>query len=1062
MAVQQAPSFLEKECRKFGFPPLISLDGEPSPAQLSYLDLLRARKTAKAKGRILPDAVAEFQGRPLLYLLDGSTTIAARTQVRNLQLLLANRGEHAWFAIVQPGQMTVYPINLEPRQLDAAVPEVITVADPRCPLFFQTVASNTHSLTGMPAQADYVFDKIHDLLQGASAELTGPEGVPLKPLEVLSTTGRALFFRFLHDRGIVRSDDLCEICPRGTSGDLLDVFSDASKAAATSAWLDETFNGDLLPLVDGVNPGTSRAQRRNEYLAFYKAAGNKTKGRLFAHLEAILRGWDNVGGSNFQYTIDWNDLNFAHIPVGVLSQVYETFSHQWDAPNAAETSVHYTPRKIAQLVVTESLSQLEYPAKANVLDAACGGGVFLVIAFRELVRHRWLVDNRRPGKDTIYRILYDQLCGFDISEHALRLAALGLYITAIELNSIHRPPSLHRAPKPLQGTVLHNFNDPSAHAGCRPRFVAGSLGSAPKPEFDGRFDVVFGNPPWTPLKAQGSTAAEKAADVVRIKSLNKQFTELGRSILATRGLNQLARSYRNPNNAPDLPFIWRAMRWTKPGGMIGFTLDARLVLMQARTYRDAREALIQACTVTGILNGSDLEKTAVWPGMDKPFIIFFARNEIPRPDHSFYFATPVRDRALSSRGEFRLDYTSVRSIPIADVLKYGWLLKTLTVGTSLDVEVVERLQTVFGGSTVGKTWTVPLFSGRGFSLNPRPTDRKAPNWLQNLPLFEIPTEPKLPVISSSRTFKNSYGEKAPYQTCGKEIYLAPLLLIPQSPGEDRSTPKGFVSESESLCYDQSFYGYSGGKHFDSKIYISLLYLIVHSQLFRYWCLVRSSRIGASWRTFIKEDLDSFPFPNAEQLTKIQRSRIEELTADLTAGMLRDWSPLDQFINKLYELSGSDVEVINDTVTFRSQYRTSRLPAEQPPQSDEVNAFCQRLKELLQPLFSLTHQELDVSPIAPGVDDGNSWLPPWRFASISFSGQSQRPMSSVLPRIMRTAAKTSVSRVIVRIPGGGLVLGLLNQRRFWTYSRARLCAVEVAREHSDWFPIPAAAAPGRKR
>ena len=477
--------------------------------------------------------------------------------------------------------MTIYPINLDPSQLDAATPEIITVADPRCPLFFQSLASSTSLFPGMPAEADYVFDKIHNLLQGASAELAGSNGGALNPLEVLSTTGRALFFRFLHDRGIVRRDDLADICPAVTAGDLLDVFSDASKAAATSAWLDETFNGDLLPLVAGITPESSPVQRRKAYLAFYEAASLTTGGRLFAHLQAILRGWDHVGGSKFQYTIDWNDLNFAHIPVGVLSQVYETFSHQWDSPNAVETSVHYTPRKIAQLVVSESLSQVADPAKAHVLDPACGGGVFLVIAFRELVRHRWIADNRRPRKDAIYKILYDQICGFDISEHALRLAALALYITAIELNSIHRPPSLHRAPKPLQGTVLHNFDDPSAHTGGRRRFIAGSLGLMAKPEYDGRFDVVFGNPPWTPLSPQGEKKAEKAADALRIKALNKQFTELGRSVLTSRGLKKLGRCYRNPHNAPDLPFIWRAMRWAKPGGMIGITLDARLILMQA-------------------------------------------------------------------------------------------------------------------------------------------------------------------------------------------------------------------------------------------------------------------------------------------------------------------------------------------------------------------------------------------------------------------------------------------------------------------------------------------------
>src|SRR2546430_17498316 len=122
-------------------------------------------------------------------------------------------------------------------------------------------------------------------------------------------------------------------------------------------------------------------------------------------------------------------------------------------------------------------------------------GVFLVIVLRELVRHRWIADNRRPSKEVIQKILYSQVCGFDVSEHALRLAALGLYITAIELNSIHRPPRLHRAPKPLNRTVLHNFDDPSAHTRGRQRFVMGSLGPRPQPEYDGRFDGAFGNPP---------------------------------------------------------------------------------------------------------------------------------------------------------------------------------------------------------------------------------------------------------------------------------------------------------------------------------------------------------------------------------------------------------------------------------------------------------------------------------------------------------------------------------------------------------------------------------------
>jgi hypothetical protein len=125
MPMQPAPPFLEKECRKYGCPPLIALDGEPGPAQLSYLDLLRARRAAKSKTRVWPEAVAEFQGRPLLYLVDGSTKTVLGLQLRDTQRLLANRGEHACVALVQPGQMTVYPINLDPAELARAAPEII-------------------------------------------------------------------------------------------------------------------------------------------------------------------------------------------------------------------------------------------------------------------------------------------------------------------------------------------------------------------------------------------------------------------------------------------------------------------------------------------------------------------------------------------------------------------------------------------------------------------------------------------------------------------------------------------------------------------------------------------------------------------------------------------------------------------------------------------------------------------------------------------------------------------------------------------------------------------------
>jgi len=166
----------------------------------------------------------------------------------------------------------------------------------------------------------------------------------LNALEVLSMAGRALFFRFLIDRRIVLENERDDICP--AANELKDAFSTAEKAAQTSAWLDATFNGDFLPLIDESIPADRRAARAAAYLRFFKRTEHLAGQRIFTHLHAILHGWSAVGDT-VQTELDWGDLDFAHIPVGVLSQVYESFSHRADPRTARDTSVHYTPRAIA-------------------------------------------------------------------------------------------------------------------------------------------------------------------------------------------------------------------------------------------------------------------------------------------------------------------------------------------------------------------------------------------------------------------------------------------------------------------------------------------------------------------------------------------------------------------------------------------------------------------------------------------------------------------------------------------------------------------------------------------
>ena len=235
------------------------------------------------------------------------------------------------------------------------------------------------------------------------------------------------------------------------------------------------------------------------------------------------------------------------------------------------------------------------------------------------------------------------------------------------------------------------FNFGRQHSDSQRGFVLGSLGSDVPQRFSGTFDVVVANPPWSRLRVSNEGDEDAEAERTRLESLNREFTTITQRVLKARKLDDLATDYTNPDNNPDLPFVWRAAEWAKPGGIIAMALPGRILFKQSDQGKAARAALMQGLAVTGIINGSNLPETAVWPKMKQPFMLFFARNTVALRNHHFYFATPVRERKLNDRGLFRIDYQAAEPVAAQVVVEKPWLLKALAIGTSLDVEVMNSL-----------------------------------------------------------------------------------------------------------------------------------------------------------------------------------------------------------------------------------------------------------------------------------------------------------------------------------------------------------------------------------
>jgi hypothetical protein len=113
-------------------------------------------------------------------------------------------------------------------------------------------------------------------------------------------------------------------------------------------------------------------------------------------------------------------------------------------------------------------------------------------------------------------------------------------------------------------------------------------------------------------------------------------------------------------------------------------------------------------------------------------------------------------------------------------------------------------------------------------------------------------------------------------------------------------------------------------------------------------------------------------------------------------------------------------------------------------------FRNELRDLLEPYFEVCGEEVLVEE---PIDQPDTWRQPWFFLAISRAGAPVNVEASLLCRAMKEANERSASRILVRAPGrNGLLLGVLNQRRWWTISRARLCGQHIIRHHLEAFGL----------
>lgn len=981
------------------------------PELLPYATLTAAREAGDSDLLALL-GVYEWQERPLLVLVDGSQIVGERSLAR-IRRLIAMRGDAPYLAVVGAGTLSVYRVGFE----DDLPSAQITVGS-RAPRN-GVIPYLANRRPGLTQNRYWISDVILKLLSGALDRLVTMD-VP--DADAISLVGRALFVRFLADRNLLphlEADELWALPPH-------ELFDGASRSIGISGWLDKTFNGDFLPLS--------------------AAAINALPPEAFSVAGDILRRAPD-GQLSLGWDIAWDRLDFAHIPVGVLSQSYERYLSQHEKKRQRDEGSYYTPRHIADLMVRASFAALRVSGSAHsakVLDPAAGAGVFLITAFRQLVAERWKKDGKRPETHILRQILYTQITGFDINESALRFAALGLYLMSIELDP-HPEPVQKLGFKNLRPTILRKLG---ATENADASKELGSLGEGVGDEHLGAYDLVIGNPPWA-----------RGTGLKNWDSVEKRVLELARL-----RLNDDKAAAPLPGAVLDLPFVWRAMEWARPNGQVALALHAR-ILFQRGSMEDARAALFSCLDVTGVINGTDLRQTRVWPEVQAPFCLLFARNTVPAPGAGFRFVTPRYEETLNHTGAWRIDVAQAELVTAQEVRERPEILKLLFRGSRLDVELYDRI-ILKKFPTFGELWATlfggtperPNRSGIGYKKVHRGTKPNlhdgrdlgySSKEISHLPVLPGTKYPGLVVDSSNYPTLSGLGVERLDRPRDPHLYRAPLLLINECPPVEHARLKTSVAIAD-LAFNQSYHGYSAATSHDGMRLVEYLALALGSKLSLWFALVTSGRFGFERPVVEKMVVIDTPVPPFDELSRAQKEQVRELFHRIAAeDREENWRPVDDWFAALFGMGEEDVQIITDTLAFNLPDSHSRRAGQRPTTEMERRIFSAHLHEKLLPWMERFNRPLRVE-LLPASE-----LSPWCFVYVGAGDHSP----SAIPTgdrsgIVHVADEAGATEVTYVHPGADyLLLGRLNQARYWSLSQAKLAERRLVWQHMQFLAGP---------
>ncbi len=416
--------------------------------------------------------------------------------------------------------------------------------------------------------------------------------------------------------------------------------------------LEKKFNGDVFSLPDNSTQKLTTKNLRN----FAELVESKTLARQ-------------------RYL--WEQYSFRHLPVEVLSHLYQRFAQ-------SGKGAIYTPPFVASLLLDYAMPYESLAGKERVLDPTCGSGVFLVGAFRRLINH-WRSRNKwkQPKVATLKTILRNSIFGVELQSEALHLAAFNLALAvcdALKPNVIWNELKFDK----LHNTNLHECDF----------FAYGENQAA-------RFDIVVGNPPFLSKLTEAGIRVNKAAQKVRGALPDQQAAYL----VAEQALGLLS-----------------------PGGRMCLIQPSSILYNEkARSFQ---RHLVSSHQIDRVLDFTSVR--GLFDKADTKIAALALTKVTPKNNHRIIHLTFRRTVSVEEQLGFELDHYDrhVVTQQLAMSAPFTWKVNLLGGGRLHQLAARLKEMSTLAEFVAGKNWDY----GEGY-IEAETGKREKASWLKNKPLL---------------------------------------------------------------------------------------------------------------------------------------------------------------------------------------------------------------------------------------------------------------------------------------------------------------------------------------